>query len=220
MPKYKCLVLDHDDTIVDSTAEIHYPCFIEYLDKFYKGESEKWSLETYLIKNFHPGITSILRDELGMSPEQMKHEVDYWANYVEDHIPTAYDGISEIMADFRADGGIIAVNSHSLLKYIKRDIAYNRLPVPDIIYSWDLPEEQRKPSPYTLFDLMSRYDLRPDEVIVVDDLKPGYDMARGAGVTFAAAGWAYGIPEIEGFMRPNCDYYLKTVEELRRVLFD
>ena len=29
--KYKCLVLDHDDTIVNSTATIHYPAFIESL---------------------------------------------------------------------------------------------------------------------------------------------------------------------------------------------
>ena len=27
--KYKCLVLDHDDTVVDSTASIHYPAFLE-----------------------------------------------------------------------------------------------------------------------------------------------------------------------------------------------
>ena len=44
-------------------------------------------------------------------------------------------------------------------------------------------------------------------------------MARGAGVDFAAAGWAYDIPEIENYMRENCDFYLKTVEELRKILF-
>jgi phosphoglycolate phosphatase/pyrophosphatase PpaX len=45
-------------------------------------------------------------------------------------------------------------------------------------------------------------------------------MARAAGVDFAAAGWAYSIPEIESFMRQNCDYYLKTVSELRALLFE
>ncbi len=218
--KYKCLVLDHDDTVVGSTAEIHYPCFIEYLNRFRPGESEGWTLEGYFVKNFHPGITSILRDELGMDAEEMKHEVDYWAAYVEKHIPTAYDGIGDIMREFRIRGGIIAVNSHSLEKYIIRDYDYNCLPNPDVIYAWDLPEEQRKPSPYTLLELMEKYSLSPSDIIVVDDLKPGYDMARGAGVDFAAAGWAYSIPEIESFMRENCDYYLKTVEDLRHVLFD
>ena len=54
---------------------------------------------------------------------------------------------------------------------------------------------------------------------MVDDLKPGYDMARAAGCDFAAAGWAYNIPEIEAFMRANCDYYLPTVESLSDLLF-
>ena len=42
---------------------------------------------------------------------------------------------------------------------IDRDLRENSLPTPDVIYSWDLPEEQRKPSPYTLFDLMVSFGL-------------------------------------------------------------
>ena len=53
---------------------------------------------------------------------------------------------------------------------------------------------------------------------MLDDLKPGYDMARAAGVDFAAAGWANDIPEIEGFMRRNCDFYCKTVSDFDRLL--
>ena len=29
--RYKCLVLDHDDTLVNSTATMHFPCFCEVL---------------------------------------------------------------------------------------------------------------------------------------------------------------------------------------------
>jgi phosphoglycolate phosphatase/pyrophosphatase PpaX len=83
-----------------------------------------------------------------------------------------------------------------------------------------LPEEERKPSPHTLFELMKKYSLSPSEVLVVDDLKPGYDMARGAGVDFAAAGWAYDIPEITDFMSKFGDYFLKDVYSLGKVLFD
>ena len=217
--KYKCLVLDHDDTIVSSTAQIHFPCFVEYLKLTRPEMVENWDVDTYFIKNFEPGITSILRDELNMDDKEIKEETDFWANYVEGHIPTAYAGISEIIEKFQGLGGIVAVDSHSLLKYIERDFKANSIKKPDIIYSWDLPEEQRKPSPYTLFDLMKRYSLSPSEILVVDDLKPGYDMARAAGVDFAAAGWAYSIPEIENFMRKNCDYYLKSVDELFEILF-
>ena len=29
--RYQCLIFDHDDTTVNSTAKIHYPCFVEYM---------------------------------------------------------------------------------------------------------------------------------------------------------------------------------------------
>ncbi len=42
--RYRCLVLDHDDTVVDSTATIHHPCFQAFLDEVRPGariDSEK-----------------------------------------------------------------------------------------------------------------------------------------------------------------------------------
>ena len=218
--KYKCLILDHDDTVVNSTATIHYPCFIKYLRERLPHLADKYSLDEYFRKNFDPGVIEFFREEIGLSAEEMAEEEEYWADYVQGHIPTAYPRISEILTEFRARGGIIAVDSHSFKRYIERDYAHNGLCSPDIIYGWDLPRDQRKPSPYTVLDAIKRFNLDPCEVLVVDDLKPGYDMARGAGVDFAAAGWAYQVPEIEDFMRENCDYYLNSVDDLATLLFD
>ena len=218
--KFKCLILDHDDTVVNSSASIHYPSFVEYLKVARPEMADNYTLESYFLKNFHPGITALLTDEVGLNEKELKEEEEYWAEYVKGHIPTSYEGISEIIADFKAAGGIVVVDSHSFKGYIERDYKHNALPFPDLIYGWDIPKEQRKPSPYTIFDVMKRYSLSPEEIIVVDDLKPGYDMAKGAGVDFAAAGWAYDVREIEDFMRENCDYYLETVEELRKILFE
>ena len=55
---------------------------------------------------------------------------------------------------------------------------------------------------------------------MVDDLKPGYDMAKAAGVDIAAAAWAHNVPEIASFMRENCEYFCVTPEDLRKILFD
>ncbi len=216
--KYKCLVLDHDDTVVDSSASIHYPSFIEYLKIARPALADKYTLEEYFEKNFHPGILELLRDEVGLSEKELCEEEDFWRDYVKEHIPHAFSGIREIIEDFRLRGGIIAVDSHSLTENIKRDFKANDLPMPDVIYGWDIPAEMRKPSPDTLFDLMKKYDLKPEEILVVDDLKPGYDMARGAGVDFAAASWAYDVPSIREFMRGNCDYFLTSVDDLKRLL--
>ena len=67
---------------------------------------------------------------------------------------------------------------------------------------------------------MKAFNMKPEELLVVDDLKPGYDMAKAAGVPFAAAGWANDIPQIENFMRRNCGLYFKTVKALCTYLFD
>lgn len=217
--KYKCLVLDHDDTVVNSTASIHFPSFVEYLKEYRPLIADNYTLEDYFRKNFHPGILELLSVECGLSDEELREEEAYWARYVENHIPSAYDGIGDIIASFRRRGGIVAVSSHSITKYIVRDYKHNSLPSPDAIYGWDIPKEDRKPSPNTIFQLMERFGLKKEDILVVDDLKPGYDMARSAGVDFAAAGWAHNVPEIREFMQKNCDYYLNTVSELSRLVF-
>lgn len=218
--KYKCLVLDHDDTVVDSSASIHYPSFVEYLKIARPSLADKYTLEEYFEKNFHPGILELFTEEIGLNEQELAEEEAFWREYVKNHIPNAYPGIAEIIADFKADGGIVAVDSHSLTDNIIRDYKANGLPAPDIIYGWDIPKEMRKPAPGTLFDLMEKFSLSKDEILVVDDLKPGYDMAKAAGVDIAAAAWAHNVPEIASFMRENCEYFCVTPEDLRKILFD
>ena len=218
--KYKCLVLDHDDTVVDSSASIHYPSFVEYLKVARPHLADKYTLEEYFEKNFEPGILELFTKEIGLSEEELAEEEQFWRDYVKNHIPNAYPGMAEIIAKFREMGGIIAVDSHSVSDNILRDYKANDLPLPDIIYGWDIPKEMRKPAPGTLFDLMEKYNLRPEEILVVDDLKPGYDMARAAGVDIAAAAWAHNVKGIAEFMQANCEYFCKTVEDLRKVIFE
>ena len=210
--KYKCLVFDHDDTVVNSTATIHHPCFQAYLDLRYPGR--KCSLEEYFIKNFEPGFLRMCIEEYGMGDKELADETAFWREFVKSHIPDAYPGMAEIMHRHKDEGGIIAVVSHSFEETIIRDYKANGLPEPDAVYGWGQPAEQRKPSPYPLFKIMKDFDLAPTDMLVIDDLKPGYDMAMKCGVDFAAAGWANDIPEIESFMRSNCANYFKTVDEL------
>ena len=216
--KYRCLVLDHDDTTVNSTATVHYPCFVEYTAKHFPGI--RMTLEEYFRYNFDPGVVALFTEICGMTWEQMLEEEKYWNEYVKQHVPEAYPGIRELMEEQKRRGGFVCVVSHSFTENIRRDYRANSLPEPDLIYGWDSPPEQRKPSVYPLEQIMKTLSLKPEEMLVVDDLKPGYDMAKAAGVPFAAAGWANDIPQIERFMRENCGLYFKTVEALSRYLFD
>ena len=210
--RYPCLVLDHDDTIVNSTATIHYPCFCAFLQEV-RPRAKHYTLEDYFRKNFDPGIIPFFTEEVGLSQQELEYEFQFWQRYVKPRVPQAFSGIREILRRHRAQGGLIAVVSHSMRENILRDYRQNDLPEPDAIFGWELPPAQRKPEPWPLEQIMREFSLPASALLMLDDLKPGFDMARAAGVDFAAAGWAYDVPEIERFMRKNCDYYFKTVQE-------
>lgn len=214
--RYKCLVLDHDDTVVNSTATIHFPSFQEYIAKV--RPDVHYTLEQYFRENFDPGIMGLFMDTLHFSQQELDGEIAFWQSYVKTRVPRAYDGVREILERHRAGGGLIAVVSHSMSDTIVRDYRENDLPQPDLIFGWELPPEKRKPEPWAIEQILQQFSLSPRDLLMVDDLKPGYDMARAAGIDFAAAGWANDITEIEGFMRKNCDYYCKRVEDLAAIL--
>ena len=120
--KYKCLVLDHDDTVVNSTATIHYPAFLAFMKTARPDLS--MSLEEYFAYNFEPGVIPLFRDICGLSPEEMKQEEAFWHGYVKDHIPQAYPGIRSLLETHKKEGGLICVISHSFSHYILRDYEF------------------------------------------------------------------------------------------------
>ncbi len=210
--KYPCLVMDHDDTVVNSTATIHYPCFVEFLKIYRPGMTI--SMEDYWLKNFSPGFVPMCREDFGMDDRELTLELEFWREYVKGHIPAAFPGIRELLWAHVQRGGQICVVSHSLSEHIRRDWRANGLPEPALIYGWDDPPEQRKPNPHPLTDIMARLGYQAGELLMVDDLKPGYDMARAAGVDFVAALWSNDLEPIERFMRQNCEKCAAMVEEL------
>ena len=218
--KYKCLILDHDDTVVNSTATIHYPSFIEYVKIARPGIEKNYTFESFINKNFNPGILSLFVDEVGLNEKELDEEQEFWTRFVNTRVPKAYDGLAELLLKFREMGGIIAVSSHSMQQFIERDYKENALPMPDVIFGWDLPKDKRKPSTYAVDELIRTYGFKKSEILMVDDLKPGFDMSRAANIDFAAAGWAYDVPEIRAFMKEHSDFYLSSINELSKLIFE
>ena len=90
--RYKCLVLDHDDTLVNSTATIHFPCFCEFL-KEVRPNAKAYTLEDYFRKNFDPGILPFFTEEVGLSPQELDYEFRFWQTYVKPRVPQAFSGM-------------------------------------------------------------------------------------------------------------------------------
>lgn len=217
--KYRCLILDHDDTAVKSTPEIHYPSFIEAL-KVLRPDNKPLSLEDFVLYCFNPGFSALCKDILKFNDEEQEYQYKVWKSYTIKKVPDFYEGFLEFINEYKKLGGIICVVSHSEREQIIRDYTLNCRFTPDLIFGWELPESKRKPNPYPVLEIMKRYNLHNDEMLVVDDSKPGLDMARSCNVDFAAAGWSHVIPEIRTYMKENSDYYFSDIDLLRKFVME
>jgi beta-phosphoglucomutase-like phosphatase (HAD superfamily) len=220
--RYRCLIIDHDDTAVDSTAEIHYPAHREMMETLRPG-LPVITLEGWFRKNFDPGVMSFLVDELGLSREELVREFEIWRSYTSARVPHFYPGLLELLAWYRSEGGRVAVVSHSERELIERDYRAGTVAggagsgesafVPDLIFGWNHDESRRKPHPWPALKALSEFGCDPREAIILDDLKPGVLMGKASGIDVAAAGWGHNIPEIRRYMQENCVGYFATVEE-------
>ncbi len=216
--KFKCLILDHDDTSVNSTAEIHYPAHVETIRQM-RPDSEPVSLDTWFRKNFDPGVMEFFTGELKFTEDEIQQEYKIWREFNETSNPNFFSGITELISEFQRKNGIVAVVSHSEADVISRHYKVNGSGVhPDIIFGWDYDPEKRKPSVWPVEQIKSKYNLATEEILLVDDLKPGLEMAKKSGISIAGAGWGHSIPEIEAHMREHCDYYFTGVHELADLL--
>lgn len=211
-----CLVLDHDDTVVASTPTIHYPAFLDAM-KLLRPEVN-WSLHEYVLYNFEPGFEAICRDMLHLTDEEMLVEQKVWKQWTSTHVPPMFPGMAELLRRYREAGGTICVASHSSEEMIRRDYRVHCGFEPELVFGWDLPPQKRKPAPYALEEIMRHYGLAPDQLLMVDDLKPGWQMAQSCGVPFAFAGWGCEVEPVRNFMKKHSTHPLDTVDQLALLL--
>ena len=216
--RYSCLILDHDDTVMDSTRHIHYPAFLDAL-KVLRPEV-RLSLEDYFRVNYAPGFLPYCEEVLGLTPEEMQREYAIWQSWVARKIPAVYPGMARIIRRQVAEGGRIAVVSHSVDANIRRDYAENGLPQPALVFGWEQPRARRKPNPWPVQEVLRVLRVAPEDALMLDDLRPGRDMAMAAGVDFAAALWSHEIPEIQREMREASPHAFTTPDALYDWLFE
>lgn len=212
---FSCLVLDHDDTLVQSTPSINYPAFAQSLAVLRPGKTIPY--ETFTQLTFDPGFERLCRDLLGYNDEEMAFQYDCWQNWAKE-TPPLYPGFLDLLWAFHKAGGIFCVVSHSYEAVIARDYESHHLPAPDAIFGWEEGEGRRKPAPWPLQQIMNRFSLPPDALLMVDDLRDGFTMARACGVPFAFAGWGTTNETARRYMKREANYYLTRPSQLAPLL--
>lgn len=215
--KFRCLIIDHDDTAVNSTPFLHYPAYIEAM-KILRPNYKILTLEEYFIINFEYGFGNFLKNELKMDQEEIILEYNIWREFIKDKIPDFFNGFIELLKDFKNNGGIIVVASHSDKDIIERDYKNNSF-MPDLIFGWDKDEKKRKPSNHIILETINKFNLSQKDILIIDDLKHGLIMAKNSNIKFGAACWAYNIEKIEKYMKKESDYFFKSIDELKDLIF-
>jgi len=217
--KYQCLVLDHDDTVVQTEKTIGYPYFCYILDQFRPGETI--SLQDYVRDCHELGFAEMCRRRWNFTEQEQADEYKGWMDYVITHVPEIFPGIERVVRRQKEEGGLVCVVSHSSVQNITRDYAVHIGVQPDVIYGWDYPEELRKPNSFPLRDIMERYSLEPKDILVVDDMKLAWKMAEPVGVEVAFAAWGkQDFPELAREMRRLCAWSFDDPGDLEKFLFE
>lgn len=219
MLKYPCLILDHDDTVVQSEATVNYPFFVDFLKEYRPGMTI--TAHEYVSECYSPGYIEMCRRRFALTDEELEIEYRSWKEHIKSHHPEAYPGIGQVLRRFKDAGGVIVVASQSAQENIRRDYLLHFGFEPDAVYGWDLDPEHRKPNPYAIEEAQRLYGFQKEQMLVIDDMKPAVQMARQGGTAIAFAGWGRKeFPQICQEMESLCDYSFYSVEELEKFLFE
>ncbi|CAD7948470.1 unnamed protein product [Amoebophrya sp. A25] len=189
--KYRCLILDHDETCVESTKRIHHPAHVACCKEILP-EHTPIDLEGWFRVNHNPGVGEYLRGVFGDDPDVHKREMDIWHQFMRERDPAFYVGIIELLKVWRQLGGIVTVVSHSPEDVIKRH--YEKLGkgfMPDRIWGWRDDPLERKPNAWPCEQIFKEFDVKPEKCIMIDDLSPGLNMAKKVAVKSMVAAWAH-----------------------------
>jgi phosphoglycolate phosphatase-like HAD superfamily hydrolase len=213
--KFRCVLIDHDDTAVDSTPYIHHPSHIDQMKRLGMEEKIK-TLEDWLRINYHPGFQHFMNEELRLDREQQELCYAIWREHTNRLDPPFFPGIIELLSELTARGGSVFVVSHSENDIISRHYR-TQTSVPGFhprgIYGWNGDPEKAKPYIWPVEDIIARYGFRRDEMIMIDDLKPGITMAKNAGIASMGAAWSHDIPEIRKDLELSADVVFTSVKE-------
>ena len=147
---YKCILIDHDDTVSPTSEKHHYPSFKRSL-KVLRPNLEI-SFDEYINYSFEPGFENFLKEILQLNEEEISYMYTNWKIDTAEKIGIFYEEIKKFLLEFSDNGGIIGVVTHSDRRRIEIDYKYNLGFIPKDIYSWELGNDKRKPNPFPVFD--------------------------------------------------------------------
>ena len=219
--KYKCIVIDHDDTAFDSTPVVHYPAYLRFCETDIMKAKEGYEVLT--LQGWYRMLWDWVFEEylskgMKLTKEEERIEYQMWREYTTQCHPKPFPGFIEMLKEYKEKGGIIVVCSHSHAEDVKRHYEEYDFVVDDIFGGVRGHPELCKPFTYPIDTIKQKYGLKNDDICVIDDLSPGFQMAKNAGVDAIGVLYGEGHELIEKDIKEMCKYIFHSVKELHDFL--
>lgn len=223
VPRFKAVIVDHDDCAVDSSRHIHHPAHLEIM-KILRPLVTPCDLGGWFsINSSSTGLRHYLVHELRFTNDELLQEYEVWRTFTTDApIPPFYPGFIDLLVRLKKHGCAVIVCSHSEETQITRHYASTGF-TPDAIYGWSHDKAKTKPNSYPIDDTIRVLGLSsPSEICVVDDMSPGIVMAQKTGAYPVAAAWGPSFnlsKDVHDFMVANVPTICESIPALSQFLF-
>jgi beta-phosphoglucomutase-like phosphatase (HAD superfamily) len=189
--KKKCLIFDHDDTLINSQETIHYPIFLETLQVLRPNEPQL-SFKNFVLYSNQYGFLGFLKEMYDFTSDEIELEIKWWREKVMQKEAQVFKDVALFIEDYVAAGGILVVYSYSESFMIEKD--YKRIFgfLPHEIIGFDVAPYQRKPARLPILQIMADYQFTAKDCLIVDDMPLLINTAKRSNIDMVGACWSLG----------------------------
>ena len=210
--KYKNIFFDLDGTVTDSGPGIVKS--VQYALRCYGiDEPDLDKLNSFV----GPPLYKSFMNYLDCSEEEAKEAVECYREYYAEnglYDNKLYDGIESLLYNLKEKGYKIILASSKPRIYVKRILSYFRIMrYFDYVEGSEL-DSQRTDKGELLAYVLKKWDLRPEESVMIGDRKYDIEGAKANGMDSIAVGYGYG--SVDELSAAGPTLFFPTVEELKK----
>lgn len=221
--RYKCLIMDHDETTVTLAKETHYQAYLEAARELLP-DHKPISWNEWVRTNHYIGpwvyIENLFKD-CGLDDWKTKAKA-HWHKWMKRKVfdPSFIPGVLDVLKEFRARGGLVTVATNAPDKMVMAHYTAGTWATffPDFVMGYQDDHKLMKPNPYPLEQIMQKFNLKPEECLMVDDMTTGHKAAKACGVDSACAIWANNLL-VDESITCGAKYVVSDIDELRAILY-
>ena len=215
MANYKVIMLDFDGTTACTVPAIYHSAHKMLLKYGYDVSKQ------VVYDNFALAMQDSFRRYAGVhfddaTVEQMIEEYNIIYKEEGEALVELFDGVIETLDKLTKAGVKVVITSNNIRPVLDRQVARHGITeyIDDIVSVEDV--ENVKPAPDIALVALQRYNIKPEEALVVGDATLDMDMGRGAGCHLCGVSFGSHSPEM--LRERGAMYIIDHFSELEKIV--